>query len=362
MLDNYYAVIMAGGGGTRLWPVSRQSRPKQLLHFASSESLFQSAVRRMEGLFPNERILVVTTQEQAIQLQEQCPQIPPENFLLEPLPRGTAAVVGLAAAALEKHDPNASMAVLTSDHFIGDEEKFRNLLLTAYEVAQQNYLVTLGVTPTYAATGYGYIQNGEKLGSFNGLEVYQALRFKEKPDEIQARQMIQDGNHSWNSGMFVWRVKDILKEFQRQMPSFYGHIQKIAEAWDSPERLPVLQSTWPLLQVNTIDYGVMEGAKKVAVIAAEGLGWNDVGSWESIFEILPKDTHGNVISAEQNLLLETQDTLVYTTQNNRMIVTIGVKDLLIVDTGDVLLVCNREQSQKVRQVVNQLKQLGSSYL
>ncbi len=362
MVDNFYAVIMAGGGGTRLWPVSRQSRPKQLLHFASSESLFQSAVRRMEGLFPNERILVVTTQEQSVQLQEQCPQIPAENYLLEPLPRGTAAVVGLAAAALEQRDPTATMAVLTSDHFIADEDKFRNLLVTAYEVAQKDYLVTLGVTPTYAATGYGYIQNGESMGIFNGLEVFHALRFKEKPDVEQARQMLQDGDHSWNSGMFVWQVKDILSEFKRQMPSFYVHIQKIAKAWNGPERQHVLKTTWSLLQANTIDYGVMEGARKVAVIAAEGLGWNDVGSWESIFEILPKDKLGNVVSAEQNLLLDTQDTLVYTTQSSRMIVTIGLKDLVIVDTGDVLLVCNREQSQKVRQVVNQLKQLGSSYI
>ncbi len=361
-MDNYYAVIMAGGGGTRLWPVSRQARPKQLLHFASSESLFQSTVRRMEGLFPNERILVVTTQEQSIQLQEQCPQIPAENYLLEPLPRGTAAVVGLAAAALNQRDPKATMAVLTSDHFIGDEEKFRNLLITAYEVAQKHYLVTLGVAPTYAATGYGYIQSGESLGNFNGLEVYNALKFKEKPDGAQARQMLQDGNHSWNSGMFVWQVKDILAEFQRQMPSFYLHIQRIGRAWNGPERMHVLESSWSLLQANTIDYGVMEGAKKVAVIPANGLGWNDVGSWESIFEILPKDDLGNVVSAEQNLLLDTRDTLVYTTQNNRMIVTIGLKDLVIVDTGDVLLVSSRESSQKVRQVVGQLKQLGSTYI
>lgn len=362
MVDHFYAVVMAGGGGTRLWPVSRQARPKQLLHFASSESLFQSAVRRMEGLFPNERILVVTTQEQSVQLQDQCPQIPPENYLLEPMPRGTAAVVGLAAAVLNQRDPNATMAVLTSDHFIGDEDKFRQLILTAYEVAQKDYLVTLGVTPTYAATGYGYIQSGESLGNFNGMEVFNALRFKEKPDEKQAHQMLQDGNHSWNSGMFVWQVKDILSEFQRQMPSFYVYIQKIARAWSGPERMHVLQTIWSLLQANTIDYGVMEGARRVAVIPAEGLGWNDVGSWESVFEILPKDDLGNIVSAEQNLLLDTRDTLVYTTQSDRMIVTIGLKDLVIVDTGDVLLVCNREQSQKVRQVVSQLKQLGSSYI
>ena len=172
MEEHYYAVIMAGGGGTRLWPLSRQSRPKQMLRLIDERSLFQTSVQRLEGVFPPERILVVTVADQAGQLMEQCPEIPAENYLLEPLPRGTASVVGLAAVALQQRDPQASMAILTSDHYIGDEERFRLLLRAAYAVAQDDYLVTLGIAPSFPATGYGYIQRGEPLGQYGGLEVY----------------------------------------------------------------------------------------------------------------------------------------------------------------------------------------------
>jgi mannose-1-phosphate guanylyltransferase len=362
MIDHYYAVIMAGGGGTRLWPLSRQSRPKQMLELISSESLFRTAFCRLQGLFANENILVVTTQEQAGQLMEQCPEIPQENFLLEPQPRGTASVVGLAAIALQQRDPQAVMAVLTSDHHIANEEKFRQLLETAYGIARQAYLVTLGIAPTYPATGYGYIQSGSKLGTFNGSEAYEVKRFKEKPALEQAQEMLASGDHAWNSGMFVWQVKDILKEFERQMPALYGHLQNIARAWDTPQRSTVLQATWPLLEVITIDYGIMEGAEKVAVIPAAGLGWNDIGSWESIFDIFPQDENGNIAVNGEPIFLDTHNTLIYSLSPERLAVTIGLEDLVVVDTGDVLLICTREQAQNVRQVVSQLKQTNPKYL
>jgi mannose-1-phosphate guanylyltransferase len=362
MIDHYYAVIMAGGGGTRLWPLSRQSRPKQMLELTGSDSLFRTAFCRLQGLFSSENILVVTTQEQASQLMTQCPEIPRENYLLEPQPRGTASVVGLAAIALQQRDPQAVMAVLTSDHHIANEEKFLQLLETAYDIARQEYLVTLGISPTYPATGYGYIQSGEKLGTFHGLEAYRVKCFKEKPDLEQAQAMLASGDHAWNSGMFVWQVKDILQEFRRQMPTLHSHLQTIARAWDTSDRQAVLQATWPLLEVITIDYGVMEGAEQVTVIPAAGLGWNDIGSWESIFEIFPQDENGNITVNGQPIFLDTHNTLIYSTSPERMAVAIGVEDLVIVDTGDVLLICKREQAQQVRQVVNQLKQTNPKYL
>jgi mannose-1-phosphate guanylyltransferase len=361
MSHPYYAVIMAGGGGTRLWPLSRQAKPKQMLELGGDETLFRTAFRRLQGLFPRENVLVVTTQEQAEQLKAQCPEIPKENYLIEPQPRGTASVVGLAAVALQKRDPHAVMAVLTSDHFIADEDRFLHLLKSAHAIALGNYLVTLGISPSYPATGYGYIQSGESLGTFQGLEAYQVVRFKEKPNLEQAQEMLASGDHAWNSGMFVWQVEDILKEFQRQMPALFEHLQTILQAWDTPDRQSVLLETWPKVEVVTIDYGIMEHAERVAVIPAAGLGWNDIGSWESIFEILPKDSDGNVATAGQHIFLDTQDTLVYNTVPSRMTVTIGVEDLVIVDTGDVLLVCKREQAQKVRQVVNLLKQSHPKY-
>jgi mannose-1-phosphate guanylyltransferase len=361
-MEHYYAVIMAGGGGTRLWPLSRQSRPKQMLSLFDERSLFQTAVDRLADIFPGERILVVTIEEQANQLKAQCPQIPDENFLIEPAPRGTASVVGLAALALQQRDPQAVMAILTSDHFIGNEENFRQLLLAAYEVAQDDYLMTLGITPTFAATGYGYIQRSDRLGSYRGMDVFKVLRFKEKPDEAQARQMLESGDHAWNSGMFVWKVETILSEFERQMPGLYASLREIGQAWDGPEYGKVMERVWPALKNETIDYGIMEGARKVAVIPAAELKWSDVGSWDSLFEVLDTDPDGNIIMGGQHIGLDTHDSLVYSDEEQRLIVTIGVSELVLVDTGDVLLVCPKDRAQQVRDVVKMLKSQDQKFV
>ena len=362
MLDHFYAVIMAGGGGTRLWPLSRQARPKQLLRIIEERSLFQTSVQRLEGVFLPERILVVTVEEQAAELQEQSPIIPKSNYLLEPMPRGTASVVGLAAAALQGRDPEAVMAILTSDHFIGNEDGFRQMLLAAYDAAADGHLVTLGITPTYPATGYGYIQRGECIASYRGFDACSVLRFKEKPDEEQARRMLQDGKHAWNSGMFVWRVERILAEFAAHMPELYAGLQEISRSWGTPQERAVLKNVWSDLKSETIDYGVMEAAKNVVVIMADNLQWNDVGSWDSLFDVLPADSQGNIVVGGQHIGLDTHQSLVYVNQEHRLIVTIGVEDLVVVDTGDVLLVCRKDQAQKVRQVVKKLKESGQEYI
>ncbi len=361
MFANYYAVIMAGGGGTRLWPLSRRARPKQVLRLWGERSLFQAAVDRLEGAFPPERILVVTVEEQAAELRAHCPQIPAENFLLEPSPRGTASVIGLAALILQQRDAAACMAVLTADHFIGNPDGFRRLLGAAYQAAQTGSLVTLGITPTYPATGYGYIQRGAALGEFSGFTAYRALRFREKPDAAQAQAMVTGGDHAWNSGMFVWRVKRILAEFAAQMPDLHNGLQVIGAAWQTPQRRSVLQAVWAGLAAQTIDYGVMEGAADVAVIPADDLHWNDVGSWESLFEVLPGDEQGNIFTGEEHIAIETRRSLVFSENGARLVVTIGVDDLVVVDTGDVLLVCQKDQAQKVRLAVQQLKEKGQSY-
>jgi len=362
MIDHYYAVIMAGGGGTRLWPLSRQSKPKQMLRLIEERSLFQTSVQRLDEVFPPERILVVTVAEQAKELQEQSPRIPKENYLIEPMPRGTASVVGLAALALQARDPEAVMVVLTSDHFIGNEEGFRRMLVAAQEAAREGHLVTLGITPSYAATGYGYIQRGECVATYGGFDGCQVLRFKEKPDEMQAQRMLADGDHAWNSGMFVWRVERVLAEFAAQMPKLYAGLQEIRRHWGTPESPAVLQRVWGKLESETIDYGIMEGARDVIVLMADDLEWNDVGSWESLFDVLPADPQGNIVMGGQHIGVDTRSSLVYVNQEHRLIVTIGVDDLVVVDTGDVLLVCRKDQAQKVRQVVKQLKESGQDYL
>ncbi len=354
-LNHTYAVIMAGGGGTRLWPVSRKDRPKQMLPLIEERTLFQMTVERLQGLLPPERILVVTVAEQARELQQQVPYLPAENYLPEPMPRGTAAVVGLAATVLQRRDPQAVMAVLPSDHFIKNRDLFHLLLRVAVEVACRGYLVTLGITPTYPATAYGYIQRGESLPEKFVYPVYRVKRFEEKPSEAKARRMLASGDYSWNSGMFIWRTEQILKEFARQMPDLKAALDQIGAAWGSEQQDAILQAIWPNLRNETIDYGIMERARQVAVLPAGGLEWSDVGSWDSLFDVLPADVHGNIVFSSHHLAVDTHNSLVYGNRDDRLIVTIGVENLIIVDAGDVLLVCEKEQAQKVRQVVASLK-------
>lgn len=354
-MEHTYAVIMAGGGGTRLWPISRKETPKQLLPLLGKETLFQSTVSRLEKLFPPERILIVTVAEQARQMQKQVPAIPVENYLIEPAPRGTASVVALAAAVLQKRDPEAVMAIQTSDHYIRNRDLFHYLIRAAFDVAQNDYLVTLGITPTYPSTGYGYIHQGEPLDGEYRYPVYKVERFIEKPNEQTAQQLLRSGDHSWNSGMFVWRADTIMREIQKQMPGLHKVVCEIAAAWGTPEQNNVVQSYWYDLKSQTVDYGVMEKAEKVAVLPASGLGWNDVGSWDSLFDVLLPDMNGNVATNAQHLALDTNNTLVYAKDDERLVVTIGLDDMVVVDAGDVLLICKVDQSQKVRDVVEHLK-------
>ena len=227
--SNYYAVIMAGGGGTRLWPLSRRNYPKQMLKLGNKYSLFQMAVKRLQGLFPNECIYVVTVAQQVKALQEQAPQIPIDNFLVEPIPRGTASVIGYAAITLKKKNPHAILAILTADHIIENSSLFKELLEYAYQIAQEEYLVTLGIEPTYPAIGYGYIQAGTPFSSKADISAFKVSRFVEKPGEELARKYLRLGNYYWNSGMFIWRADRILAEFERQMPGLYNVLEMIAQ-------------------------------------------------------------------------------------------------------------------------------------
>ncbi len=360
MQPHYHAVIMAGGSGTRLWPLSRQKKPKHLLALLESATLFQSTVARLQGAFPAARTWVVTVEAQARALQQQVPAVPVANYLPEPAPRGTASVVGLAAVALRHRDPEAVMAVLPSDHFIRHVALFHRLLEAAYLLAEEGFLVTLGITPTYPATGYGYIQRGEALGIYNDLKAYRVRRFKEKPDQPTARQMLAEGGHSWNSGMFVWRADAILAEIRRQMPDLAAALDEIAAAWGTPRQEAVLARVWPGLRTETVDYGIMEGARDVAVIPAQGLGWSDVGSWESLFDVLSTDADGNILRGGEHISIDARDNLVFVQngQHRKLVAVLGVENVVVVDTEDALLVCSRDQSQRVKEIVQRLKEEG----
>lgn len=360
LMQHAYAVIMAGGGGTRLWPLSRQSRPKQMLTLIEERSLFQIAVQRLRALLPPERILVVTSQQQAVELKTHAPELPTENYILEPQPRGTAAAIGLAAAALGQRDPQAVMIVLTADHYIGNESGFHRYLEAAVALAQTGPLVTLGIDPAFPATQYGYIQMGELLGEYSGFVAHKVKRFKEKPSLQEAETMLASGDHAWNSGMFIWSIARIMQEFSQQMPDLYDALQKVAAAMGTPNYEDVIAHEWPRIAAQTIDYGVMEHAANVAVIPARELAWNDVGSWTSLFEVLPADGNGNLTLHPHHHDLDSHSSLVLGASNadERLIVTVGVHDLVVVDTGDVLLICTRERAQDVRKVIEELKEKG----
>jgi mannose-1-phosphate guanylyltransferase len=348
----YYAVIMAGGSGTRLWPLSREKYPKQALKLIGDRTMFQHAVDRLLPMFSPEQIHVVTCAEHVDILAEQSPTIPRGNFILEPEGRGTAAAIGLAALVLREKDPEAIMAVLTADHYITDTNKFRIALRASEQVAQLGHLVTLGIQPTGPATGFGYIQQGDWLQEAAGQAVFAVARFVEKPEIDQARQMVASGQYSWNSGMFIWKVARIMQEFECQMPEFYTQLGLIEAAKSEINYDEHLKRIWQEVRKTTIDYGIMEGARDVAVIPVS-MGWADIGSWSSLFELLNADEHGNIQVGEV-ISLGSQGNLVF--GGKRLIAAIGLEDLIIVDTADALLICKRGCEQDVKAIVSQLKE------
>ncbi|MDP2964476.1 MAG: sugar phosphate nucleotidyltransferase [Pelolinea sp.] len=352
MNDNYYAVIMAGGGGTRLWPLSTKSRPKQLLNFQDNKSLFTLAIDRLKGLFKQENIYVVTIADQVPALREQVPELSLDQFIIEPQPRGTASVVGLAAINLLGKNTDAVMAVLTADHIIENVPLFHDLLKSAYILADQNHLITIGIESTYAATGYGYIKTGNKL---NLADAFIVEKFVEKPDEKTASQYLQDGSYYWNSGMFIWRADRILKEFKRQMLDLYSKLNLITDLFNKTDFRDKFLDIWSSIKPETIDYGIMEKAEDVLMLKAESLGWNDVGCWDSLYEFLPPNNSGNVIKNKNSVLIDSKDILLFGENDNKIIASLGVEDLVIIDTEKALLVCKKGETQRIKQVIEEIK-------
>jgi mannose-1-phosphate guanylyltransferase len=352
-----YAVIMAGGAGTRLWPLSRRSQPKQALRLIGERTMFQHAVDRLDPLVPMGHVLVVASAAIADVLRPQVPALPVENFILEPSGRDSAPAAGLAAIRLLRQDPDAIMMMVTADHYIVDAEQFRSVLAAAAEAAAGGTIVTLGIRPTYPATGYGYVASGEAETIIDGFRVYRSAGFTEKPDRATAIRFIEDGRHSWNSGMFIWRADRLMAEFRAQLPDLYDSLIRIAAHFGTPEEEEVLRAEWEGIRRVSIDYGIMEHARDVAVIPAE-LGWSDIGSWASLLDILEGDEDGNVIQAA-GVALDTHRTLIRSESGQgRLIAAIGLEDMIVVDTPDVLLICPRSRAEQVREIVKRLEAAG----
>jgi len=361
-MEHYYALIMAGGGGTRLWPMSRKDTPKQLLPLVGNDSMFKTSVERLLPLFKPEQIYVVTGQNYVEALKAEAPKVPAQNFIVEPYGRDTAPAVGLAVSVIEKRDPQATIAILTADHHIGKPDQFLKILQAAYEIAQEDKIITLGISPTYPATGFGYIQQGEQLGAAHDVIYYVSKGFKEKPDVVRATQFLSSGKYTWNSGMFIWKAAVAQAEFQSQQAAMYRLFKELQAAVDTPDYQSKLESIWEKTTKMSLDFAIMENARNIVVIPSD-IGWSDVGSWSSMFEVLPHDQFGNCANGQvvdKKILLDTNGSLIY---SDRMVVTIGLEDVIIIDTDDALLICHKEHSQKVKQVVQYLRENdGDAYL
>ncbi|GFE61323.1 mannose-1-phosphate guanylyltransferase [Geobacter sp. AOG2] len=357
-----YIVILAGGSGTRFWPLSRAARPKQLISITGDRTMLQRTVERVLPLNPK-RILVITNRIQAEETELQLSGYKgvPIDVIAEPSARNTAPAIGLAAAIIAAHDPAGIMVVLPADHFIKDEEGLRETLVRARHAAHNGYLVTLGIMPSRPETGYGYIEADLEL---RGDGPFPVRRFVEKPPLEQAVRYLEEGNFFWNSGMFIWRCDTILGEIAFHVPDLGRALAGISftgDVWELSDLAAQIETMYDAVAGVSIDYAVMEKSSKVLVVPVE-MGWSDVGSWSALPEVVAPDASGTVcINAAGHVAIDSSDCLIYA--DGKMVATVGVRGLVVVSTPDALLVCDRERAQDVKKVVEQLTARGlTSYL
>lgn len=347
-----YAVIMAGGRGTRFWPLSREKKPKHLLNITGKRSIIQQTVDRIKSYIREEDIYVVTVASHAEDLAAQLPNLPCENIIVEPVGRNTAPCIGLVSLYLKKKNPHETMVVLPADHLITDEKIFIETISAAAEMAKRTAsLITIGITPTCPETGYGYVEKGKTVSTVKGRDIYGVESFREKPDIETAKAFFRDGNFSWNSGMFVWKVSTILEEIERFLPDLYKALLRMEDAIGSSREKEIIDEVYRSVTPISIDYGVMEKADNVMLIKGN-FGWSDIGSWDALWEILDKDTDENAVMGN-HISVESSKNLVYSP--DKLVTLIGVKDIILVETKDSIMVCKRGASQDVKKAVEILE-------
>jgi mannose-1-phosphate guanylyltransferase len=338
-----WAVVMAGGAGTRFWPLSRRARPKQLLPLAGDRSLLAATVRRIAPIVPASRVLVVTAAHMVDASRAELPEVPAENFLAEPAPRNTAPCVGWAAEVVRARDPDGVLAVLAADHHVTDEAAYLASVRTALAAAASGALVTVGLRPTRAETGYGYLEVGEPLGDGS----HRALRFVEKPDRARAEEFVASGRFLWNSGQFFFRASAVLDAIAAHLPALASGLRTMTSGGAE-----AIATVFPTLPSVSIDHGVMEKAEGVRIVPAD-FGWSDVGSWTTAWELAEKDEHGNGVTDADAVLIDSVGCYVRA-KPGKIVALIGVQDFVIVDTEDALLVMPRDRAQDVKLAVEAL--------
>lgn len=350
-----YAVILAGGTGERFWPLSRRANPKQFLSLFGNRTMLQLTMDKLQGLVAPSELYVVTDEIYRDLVGRQLPEIPADNIICEPCGRDTAAAIGLAAAFVQRRDPRGVMAVLPADHYVVDVAGFQHILKVAVKAADSGeWAVTIGIRPSRPETGYGYIQLGSVQQELDGVAIYRAQAFCEKPNLEQAMDYLARGDYLWNSGMFIWRADLIRSLIAHWLPQLDSGLAVIEQSLGTSSQAEVIRDIYKTLPRISVDYGIMEKSDRVWVIPAS-FGWDDVGSWTALGRYREADTQGNVLEAD-GVFIDTRECLVYSPQ--RVVATLGVEGLLIVDNGDSLLICGKDRAQEIKKVVEALKKAG----
>jgi mannose-1-phosphate guanylyltransferase len=350
-----HAVIMAGGTGTRFWPQSTESKPKQFLNIFGDRTMLQATVDRISPLIPSENVWVITNDRYVDLVQEQLPDVPTQNIVGEAVAKNTGPCVAAAAALVQQKDPDGTMVVLPADHVITQPGAFLSILETAEsKAADGKSLVTIGIKPNHPETGYGYIEfDTNETETHDKHEVKKVKQFREKPDIQTAQEFLDSGNFLWNSGMFVWQASTILNQFQEHLPSVYSEVEKLQPSIGGDNQKEAIDTFYHGCPNISVDYGIMEQAQTVHVVPGS-FGWNDVGSWRAVYELRDKDSNGNVVQTDTVEFARATNNLVKS-DSGKMIALVGVDELAVVETETAILVCKLDESQGVKEVVNRLR-------